>query len=170
MPVVGGNTIEHVALIAGLGITFEAHNLPSRLNASGVVIPFGKGVVTDTTVTTENAARLPAVADLYAAFNGVAFYELTSATPDGATFGAVNDRSFTVMSMGEIAVFTREAVVKDNPVYLISENLVTTTQVGDFNTTGIVGDVTAAILIPNAKFTSSGAAGDLVKIAFTIGG
>ena len=170
MSVIGGNAINHQAAYAGLCLTFEAHNFVGRLNASGVTIPFGKGVVTDTSVTDENAIRLPVSGDAAAAFNGVTLYELNRAYADGATFGAVDGYDATVVSMGEIWVYTQETVVKDNPVYLISENLVTPSQVGDFNTSGVVGDVTAAILIPNAKFTSAGAAGDLVKIAFTIGG
>lgn len=171
MAVQGGNAIDHEQAIAGLALSIPPGMEFGRLNSSTVLIPYGKGVVTDATVTTENAAILPIAASTYAQFNGVAYYELDHAqTVDQPINSALPDRSYSVMSAGIVWVYTQEAVAKDSPVWLITENLVTTSQVGDFNTTGIVGDVTAAFQIPNAKFLGTAAAGALVKISIGLGG
>lgn len=170
MPVIGGGQINHNPYYAGQLISFLPNGIQTRLNASGVNIPYGKGVVTDTSITDQNAIILPTSSSTYAQFNGVLMYELDRAYADNSVFGAVDQYSCDVVSMGTIVVLTQEAVTKDDPVYLITENLVTPSQVGDFNTTGVVGDVTAAVQIANAKFITSGSAGDLVQIALTIGG
>jgi hypothetical protein len=171
MPVVGGNAIDHNVAYPGLALTFEVNNKKGKLNATSAIIPFGKGVVTDTLITTTPASRLPVLADVNAlAFNGVAFYELNRAYQDGETIGATVGYDFTVLSAGEIWVITQIVVAVDDPVYLITDDAGASSNEGDFINVAASGNYTG-LLIPNAKFTSAAAApGDLVKIAFTIGG
>lgn len=169
MAVVGGNAIDHAKAYAGLGVTFEVNNIVGRLNASDVIIPFGKGVVTDTSVTSENAARLPVVTDNASDFNGVAFYALNRAYQDDESIGAVPKRSFDVMTMGEIWVYARTTVAKDDPVFLIVGDTGANNYHGDFINVATSGTYTG-VELTDAKFTSAGSAGDLVKIAIKIGG
>lgn len=160
MSVIGGNTIDHGKAYAGMVADGELVNAVSRLNKGTTSIPYGKGVVTDG----EGAAKLPVPASTAAQFNGVVKYELNRAHRDGET-GAPANYDMTVVTLGSIYVKVLDTVAKDAPVYL----RVGATGAGDFS--GIVGTAdTLGVLIPNAKFTSGGAAGSLVKIALTIGG
>ena len=158
--------INHNKAYAGLAVTFEPNALFSKLNKGTTTIPYGKGVVSDG----ENAARLPIITDTDAlAFNGVLFRELNRVVAGGENGGAVPDRDATVLSHGVIWVYARATVVKDNPVYLITDDTSDPDYAGDFDNVASAGDRTA-LLIPGAKFMTGGATGDLVQISLGIGG
>lgn len=173
MVVVGGNAINHAVAYAGLGYTFEDHNIVTRYNASSsVTIPFGKGVVTDTTTgVPATAARLPVAADSNsAAINGIVFYALNRAYQEGQRFGAVPGRDMDVWTHGEIWVVAQVAVAKDDPVFLITNDGGATSNEGDFINVASSGNYTG-LAYTNAKFTSAAtAAGQLVRISIGIGG
>lgn len=160
MSVIGGNTIDHGKAYAGMVADGELVNAVSKLNKGTVPILYGKGLVTDG----EDGAKLPDSGSTAAQFNGVLKYELNRARTQ-ADLGAPANYDMTVVTLGAIWVKVLDTVVKDAPVYL----RVGATGAGDFS--GIVGSAaTLGVLIPNAKFTSGGAANSLVKIALTIGG
>jgi hypothetical protein len=136
-------------------------NTVSRLNKSGVTIPYGQGVVTDA----EGSAILPDGSSVAADFNGVVMRELNRAYTDTDTFGALDGRDMTVITHGTVYVELLDTVAKDAPVYL----RVGATGLGDFS--GIVGTgATLGVLVPNAKFLEGGDAGDIVQISLGLGG
>lgn len=162
MTVQGGNTIDHAKAYAGMVADGELVNAVSKLNKGTAPILYGKGLVTDG----EDGAKLPDSGSTAAQFNGVLKYELNRARGGAqADLGAPPNYDMTVVTVGPIWVKVLDTVAKDAPVYL----RVGATGTGDFS--GIVGaGATLGVLIPNAKFTSGGAANSLVKIALTIGG
>lgn len=160
MPVLGGNAIEHGQAYAGMVTSLQLTNAVSKLNTGAASIAYGKGVVSDG----EQGAVLPTATSTAGEFVGIVKYELNRARQDGET-GAPVDRDMTVVTAGEVWVKVLDTVAKDDPVYL----RVGATDTGDFS--GIVGaDATLGVLIPGAKFTSGGDAGDLVKVSLVIGG
>jgi len=160
MPVLGGNKIDHDAAYAGQVSSLQLCNAVSKLNKGTVGIGYGKGVVTDG----EDGAKLPLSGSVAAQFVGVVKYELNRARTSTES-GATAKYDMTVVTQGVIWVKVLDTVVKDAPVYL----RVGSTGTGDFS--GVVGTgVTLGVLLPNAKFTSGGAAGSLVKISLGLGG
>ena len=141
-------------------------NTVSRLNATGATIAYGKGVVTDTSVTGDNdAMRLPVLADsanIALIFNGVVMYEINRAQADGAVAGAVDENFGTVATEGVLWVVVQEAVAKDDPVSL----RINGGDEGDFQTTADANN----ILIAGAKFLNAAGIGELAKISFGLGG
>jgi hypothetical protein len=160
MAVIGGNAIEHGKAYAGMVSSLQLTNAVSKLNKGTVGIDYGKGLVTDG----EDGAKLPDSGSTAAQFIGVNKYELNRARTSGEV-GAPAKYDMTVVTTGEIWVKVLDTVAKDAPVYL----RVGATGTGDFS--GIVGTgATLGVLIPDAKFTSGGGAGALVKISLNIGG
>lgn len=151
----------HNEAYAGMIADSQLKNTISKLNKSGAIIPYGKGVVSDG----EDASLLPDSGSVAKEFNGVCVYEVNRAQADGAVAGAVIGQDFTVMTEGVIWVTARATVAKDDPVFL----RVGATTPGDFsNVVGSGG--TLAIAITGAKFLTGGATGELVKISLGLGG
>lgn len=166
MPVVGGNTINHNALYAGMVTSMQLCNGVSKLNKQGATIAFGLGVVSDG----DDGMVLPGAGDTANQFTGVVKYELNRAYQDGETFGARPDFDATVITHGEIAVLPTVDVTKDDPVYLIVSDGTGTDQ-GKFS--NVVGaGATLAVLIADAKWTTTTttASGQPGKISLGIGG
>jgi hypothetical protein len=165
MSVSGGNAINHGVAYAGMMATvFELRNGVSKLNKGTVNIPFGTGVVTDG----DDGAKVPVAASTAANFVGVVKRELNRAYAASDIVGAVAKYDMTVITTGEVWVTAFVSVTKDQPVYLIVGDGTGTNQ-GKF--TNVVGATsTLAVLIPNAKWTSSAGAGALAKISLNIGG
>lgn len=157
-------SIDHAAALEGMLADQQLANIVSKLNKSGVTIPYGLGVVSDG----DNAAQLPAAADTANLFNGVVMRELNRALADGDTFGAPDDRDMSVITEGVVWVKANLAVTKDDPVWLIISDGTGTVQ-GEFS--NVVGAAaTLAVLIPNAKWVSSAGTGALAKISLGLGG
>ncbi len=164
MPVIGGNAINHGVAYAGMVADGELHNGVTKLNKGTANIAFGLGVVSDG----DDGARLPVAASTAAQFVGIVRRELNRAYTATEVFGAVAKRDMTVETVGPIWVTARVAVAKDDPVYLVVGDGTGTNQ-GQFS--NVVGSAaTLAVLIPNAKWVSSAAAGALAKISLKIGG
>jgi hypothetical protein len=164
MAVQGGNAIDHAAAYSGMVSSGQVSNIVSKLNKGTDNIPYGYGVVSDG----DNGGKLPVAASTAANFAGVAVRELNRAYAGGETFGAQAKRDFSVLTSGEIWVTARVAVTKDQPVYLVVSDGTGTNQ-GEFS--NVVGaGATLAVLIPDAKWTSSAGAGALAKISLNIGG
>ena len=158
-------SIEHAKAYAGMVFSLEAYNTVSRLNKGASVIPYGLGVVTDG----DDGAKLPGAGDTANTFNGVVMYEINRAQADGDVAGGTAGRDMTVVTHGEVWVPANLQVAKDDPVYLIVSDG-TGTEQGEFS--NVIGAAaTLAVLIPNAKWTSSTfGPKELAKISFGIGG
>lgn len=165
MPVVGGNAINHKVAYAGMVADLQLCNTVSKLNKSTTVtIPWAYGVVSDG----DDGAKLPAAGDTAAKFVGVVRRTLNRAYPDGAALGAVPQYDYDVVTSGVIWVTARVAVAKDDPVFVVVGDGTGTNQ-GQFS--NVVGaTATLAVAVPDAKWVSSAAAGQLAKISLNIGG
>lgn len=165
MSVQGGNAINHGVAYAGMVSTgFQLLNSVSKLNKGTVNLAFGLGVVTDG----DDGAKLPVSTSTAAQFIGVIKRELNRAYATGDVVGATAKRDMTVVTSGEIWVTARVAVTKDDPVYVVVGDGTGTNQ-GQFS--NVVGATTTlAVLVPDAKWTSSAGAGALAKITLNIGG
>lgn len=151
--------VYHDEKYAGAVNAINPYSTVSRLNGTGDSIPFGYGVVTDSTV--ENGAKLPAAIDTALTFTGVAMRELNRSFADNETFGAVDDQDFTVVQDGRVAVVLGGTVTKDAQLYLgVGADVA-----GTFTASAGTGD-TLAVLITNAKFEEAGDAGDVVWAKF----
>lgn len=165
MTVQGGNALEHNVALEGMIADQQLHNTISKLNKSGVVIPYGLGVVSDG----DDAARLPTLADVATDFVGAVMRELNRATPDAATFGVPDDRDMTVMTQAVFWARANLQVAKDDLVWFIVSDGTGTDQ-GKFS--NVVGAAaTLAVQIPGAKWvTTTSGAGELAKISLGLGG
>ena len=155
----------HNAAYAGMLADEQLFNTVSKLNKSTTVtIPYGYGVVTDG----DDGAKLPVAASTAAKFVGIVQRELNRAYTSGQTFGAVPQYDFSVITEGVVWVTAFAAVSKDDPVYVIVGDGTGTNQ---GKLTNVIGTgATTAILINNAKWVSSAAAGALAKISLGLGG
>jgi hypothetical protein len=149
----------HGAAYAGMLADQQLYNTVSKLNKSTTVtIPFGRGVVTDG----DDGAKLPVSGSTAAQFVGITMRELTRAYREGDVFGAVPVRDFAVITQGVVWVPAAVTVAKDDPVYMV---------LADGTFSNVVGaDATLAVLVNDAKWVSSAAAGVLAKISLGIGG
>lgn len=164
MPVQGGNAINHGVAYAGMVSSAQLFNGVSKLNKGTVNLAFGLGVVTDG----DDGAKLPVAGSTAAQFIGVVRRELNRAYTATEVVGAQAKRDMTVMTSGEIWVTARVAVAKDDPVYVVIGDGTGTNQ-GQFS--NVVGAAaTLAVLVPDAKWTSTAGAGALAKISLNIGG
>ena len=146
------------AALDGMKADMQAYNTVSKLNKSDAVIPFGVAVFTD-----GDDGMTVAGADTTAAhFIGITMRELTRAYTDAQIaggIGAIPGRDNTVMTTGVIWVSPAVAVAKDDAVYVVKESGLFTNVAGTDN-----------ILVGNAKFVSTAAAGERAKISLVIGG
>lgn len=154
-------SINHGKAFAGMIADGQLANIISKLNKSGVTIPYGKAVVRDGV----DGAKLPVAGSTAEDFVGFAVRELNRSYVDTAGFGAVTAKDYSVMTAGPLWVKAAEAVVAGKPVYV----RVGATGNGDVAAAeGAAG--TLAIAIPGAKFVSNAAAGELVQISLVVGG
>lgn len=167
MPVLGGNAINHGMAYEGMPVDGELYNHVSKLNATAYAIAYGRGVVTDA-VSQEGNVMLPNQTSTAPRFVGVVVRELNRAYQDGQFFGAPMDRDMTVRTVGPIWVRPTVAVAVDDPVYLIVGDGTGVDQ-GKFSKSAGTGP-SAAVLIPNAKWTSAATAGALAKLSLVVGG
>lgn len=152
--------LNHNAAFAGMVADGQTENIVSKLNTTNATIPYGKGVIRDG----ENGVGTITTATTAAEFVGVAVRELNRSYTMTDDFGAVQDKDFSVLTMGTIWVHVRdEAVSPGDPVALI----INATNPGDFKTTAGASD---AVTIPGAKFLTAAAADGLAKISFVVGG
>lgn len=158
MPVQTSYSLYMDQALPGMKADMEAYNTVSKLNKGTAVIPFGRAVFTDG----DDGMKLPVAGSTASQFIGIVFRELTrvyTTSEQTAGIGAVPKYDNTVMTMGVIWVAPAVAVAKDDPVYVLK---------ADGRLTNVVG--TDNILIPNAKFVSTAAAGALAKVSLVIGG
>lgn len=142
----------------GMKADMEAYNTVSKLNKGTAVIPFGRAVFTDG----DDGMKLPVSGSTAAQFIGIVMRELTRAYTDAqitSGIGAIPNYDNTVMTTGVIWVSPAVAVAKDDPVYVLK---------ADGRLTNVAG--TDNILISNASFVSTAAAGARAKVSLVIGG
>ena len=154
-------SIDHAGAYTGMSADLQLCNTVSKLNKSGATIVFGKAVATDT----EGSSRLVATGDTALDFNGVVKRELNRAYSDGETFGAPDGKDMTVITQGVVWVVAAEIIAVDDQAFM----RVGTTDQGDWSNAAGTG-VTESISIPDAKFITAAAKGDLVKLSLGIGG
>lgn len=153
--------LNHAKAYAGMVADNELSNIISKLNPTDDTIPYGKAVF----AINENEAGLPTDASTADEFVGVAVRELNRAYMDNQAFGAVPNKDFSVLTVGVIWVTAAEAVTARAPAFV----RVGSTGTGDF-AAAAGADATLAVAIPNAKFVSDAAAGELVKLSIVVGG
>lgn len=131
----------------------------SRYNGTGAAIPFGYAVVSDG----EGKAKLPTSTDTALTFEGIAMREVNRAYAAGETFGAVDGQDFTVVTVaGKMAVVAGATVGLNDAVYFgVGADVA-----GKFTNAAGTG-VTAAVLIPKAKFLEAGDEDDIVWVKFS---
>lgn len=158
MPVQTSYTRYYGEAFEGMKADMEAYNTVSKLNKGNVIIPFGRAVFTDG----DDGMKLPVTGSTAAQFIGITMRELTRAYTDAqitSGYGAVPAFDSTVMTMGVIWVKPAVAVVKDDPVYVV---------LADGTFSNVAG--TTNVLVPNAQFVSTAAAGSLAKVSLVVGG
>lgn len=146
------------AALDGMKADMEAYNTVSKVNKSESVIPFGVAVFTDG----DDGMAVASADSTAEEFIGITMRELTRAYTDAQIsggIGAIPARDNTVMTTGVIWVSPAVAVAKDDPVYVVKATGLFTNVLGTDN-----------ILISNAKFVSTAAAGARAKISLVIGG
>lgn len=144
----------------GMKADMEAYNTVSKLNKGTAVIPFGRAVFTDG----DDGMKLPVSGSTAAQFIGIVMRELTRAYTDAqitSGIGAIPNYDNTVMTTGVIWVSPAVAVAKDDPVYVL---------IADGRLTNVAGSAGTTVLISNAKFVSTAAAGARAKVSLVIGG
>lgn len=144
----------HAALYPGQIPDGQVYNSISKLNKSGANIPYGYGVVRDGADSAKVAGAVFAADDIV----GIAVRELDRAYQDGEVFGAQDGRSFSVLTMGPIAVVAVNDVVSGDSVFIGQDGTIRNVAAG------------GAVQLPNSKFTSDATAGDIAKISVVIGG
>lgn len=131
----------------------------SRYNGTGAAIPFGYAVVSDGA----GKAKLPTSTDTALTFEGIAMREVNRAYGPNDTFGAVDGQDFTVVTAaGKVAVVAGATVGLNDAVYFgVGDDVA-----GKFTNAAGTG-VTAAVLIPKAKFLEAGDEDDIVWVKFS---
>jgi hypothetical protein len=151
-------SIDHNAAYAGMVADMQLLNSTSRINNSGAVIAYGKGVVTES--GTDNGVELPGSGSVLADVNGVVMYELDRDQADGAVAGIHDGRDGTIITQGKVWVTVLDTVVKDEPVFL----RVGATDTGDF--TNVAGSgATLSIELTGSKYLTGATAGNLALIS-----
>ena len=134
-------------------------------NNSGIEIPHGRAVVFDAGAgTTEIAAKLPsALADVVL---GALMYEHSHETVNGN--GIPNGGVGSVVSKGEVWMFTEQAVTPADPVfvrYVVAGGTGTTPAFGQVRKDA---DTLKAAPVTNARFRTTAAAGGLVLVEWNL--
>ena len=158
-----GYGLNHGNAFAGMVADDQVSNVVTKTNITAVTVPYGKGVVRDTTTNTETGIGTIATTTTAAMFVGVAVRELNRAYNTGDTFGAVPAKDFSVLTAGTIWVTVRETVVPGDAACLI----INATNPGDFKKTAGAND---AVAITGAKFLTGATTGNLAKLSLVVGG
>jgi hypothetical protein len=158
-----GYGLNHGNAFAGMVADDQVSNVVTKTNITATTVPYGKGVVRDTTTNTETGIGTIATTTTAAMFVGVAVRELNRAYNTGDTFGAVPAKDFSVLTAGTIWVTVRETVVPGDAACLI----INATNPGDFKKTAGGND---AVAITGAKFLTGATTGNLAKLSLVVGG
>lgn len=158
-----GYGLNHGNAFAGMVADDQVSNVVTKTNITATTVPYGKGVVRDTTTNTETGIGTITTTTTAAMFVGVAVRELNRAYNTGDTFGAVPAKNFSVLTAGTIWVTVRETVVPGDAACLI----INATNPGDFKKTAGAND---AVAITGAKFLTGATTGNLAKLSLVVGG
>ena len=158
-----GYGLNHGNAFAGMVADDQVSNIVTKTNTTATTVPYGKGVVRDTTNNTETGIGTIATTTTAAMFVGVAVRELNRAYNTGDTFGAVPAKDFSVLTAGTIWVTVRETVVPGDAACMI----INATNPGDFKKTAGAND---AVAITGAKFLTGATSGGLAKLSLVVGG
>ena len=158
-----GYGLNHGNAFAGMVADDQVSNIVTKTNTTATTVPYGKGVVRDTTTNTETGIGTIATTTTAAMFVGVAVRELNRAYNTGDTFGAVPAKDFSVLTAGTIWVTVRETVVPGDAACMI----INATNPGDFKKTAGAND---AVAITGAKFLTGATTGNLAKLSLVVGG
>ena len=144
----------------GMLVNMEVFNTISKVNTTSAMIPYGSPVFSDGDV-----GMKPGAAGLTAnQFMGITMRELNRAYTDAeqaSGIGVPVGRDGTIVTMGVVYATASVAVAKDDPVYVVLATNAFSNVAGADGTT---------VLIPNAKWVSTGTAGSLSKISLVNGG
>lgn len=144
----------------GMLADMEMNNIISKVNGTSAMIPFGSPVFSDGDV----GMKIGATGLTDNQFMGITMRELNrayTAAEQASGIGVPVNRDGAVITAGVVWVTASVAVSKDDPVYVVLATNALTNVAGDSGTT---------VLIPNAKWVSTGTAGSLSKISLVNGG
>ena len=162
MAVEGGNAIDHGKAYPGMIADLQLCNTVTGIVEQTDGIPFGYAVVRN---TTPGAVVLPGAASTAGDFVGVTRYELNRAYFPGQTFGAVENESASIVTMGVIWVLTVGGATAGGAVFMgIGTNIA-----GQFTNAAGTG-VNEAVGLPNVKFLDTVTTGQLARISLVVGG
>lgn len=165
MPVQGGYAIDHAKAYAGMVVDAQLNNSVSKVNTTDALVPFGVAVarsgVDGFELLTDSSTAVDVV--------GVLRRELNRAVTDGDVYGAMPERDASVLTTGTIYVPVIEDVTAGEAAFVVIGNDTDLDTVGHFsNAAGTAA--TTAVALPNAKFVSDAAEGDLAALSIVIGG
>lgn len=152
---------EHGKYYKGMLPDAQLSNAISKLNKGTQTIEYGVGVFSDG----DDGAKLGEAGASAGNFVGFVMRELNQAYRESDTFGVPANNDMSVVTFGTIVVKAVVNVSKDDPVFV----RVGATDTGDCSNVAGTG-ATEAVAVPNAKFTQSVAAGELVVISLGLGG
>lgn len=109
----------HDALLEGQLSDIRNNTIVTRINETAVVIPFGNGVVYDSTGTNGLGAKtISATSDTFLGVNVLTYVDETARDADNRP-GVKIDQAMNVVSEGAVAVYVTGAVTPASPVRVL---------------------------------------------------
>lgn len=165
MAVQGGYAIDHERAIDGMVVDAQVNNSVSKVNNTEAVVPYGVAVGRDG----ENGFVLLDNTTVVADVVGVLRRELNKATRDGDVDGVEEGRDATVLTVGTIYVRVVGTVTAGQPAFVVIGDGSNPATVGRFSAAAGTA-ATAALALPNAKFVTGAADGELAALSIVTGG
>lgn len=165
MAVQGGYAIDHERAIDGMVVDSQVNNSVSKVNNTVAVVPYGIAVARDG----ESGFVLLTNASVIADVVGVTRRELNKAQRDGDADGAQPARDASVLTVGTIYVRVVGTVTAGQPAFVVIGDGSNPATVGRFS--AAAGTLaTTALALPNAKFITGAADGELAALSIVTGG
>lgn len=143
--------LEHAALLEGQLSDIRNNTIVTRINETAVVIPFGNGVVYDSTGTDGLGAKtISASGDSFLGVNVLTYVDETALDANSRP-GVKVDQAMNVASEGAVAVYVHGAVNPSTVVRVI-HTATGTKYAGRFNNAVISGKTA---VLSNARYLTS---------------
>lgn len=144
-------SLTHAALLEGQLTDIRNNTVITRVNETAVVIPFGNGVVYDSTGTGGLGAKtLSASGDTFLGINVLTYVDETALDANSRP-GVKVDQAMNVVSEGAVAVYVHGAVNPSTAVRVI-HTATGTKYAGRFNNGSIAGKTA---VLSNARYLTS---------------
>ena len=143
--------LEHTALLEGQLSDIRNNTVVTRINETAVVLPFGNGLVYDSTGTDGLGAKtISATGDTFLGVNVLTYVDETALDGDSRP-GVKVDQALNVVSEGAVAVYVTGAVTPASPVRVLY-SASGTGKAGQFSHAFASGKT---VRLSNARFLSS---------------